>query len=251
MTSEVRILGIAGLPEIKAGDDLGALILEAATRQGIHIEEGDVLVVAQKIVSKAEGRIVDLAQVKPSPLALQIASDHGRDPRHIEVILWESKRIVRMDRGVIIVETRHGFRCANAGVDASNVAGDEKVTLLPQDADASAWRIRIKIRKARGVEIGVIVSDTFGRPWREGATNVAIGVTGLSPLRDYRSQKDPYGSTLRTTVIAVADELASAAELVMGKLDKVAAALVKGYRYPQGDPGISMLIRPQERDLFR
>ncbi len=247
----VCIWGMDGLPEIREGDNLGELIIAAASRQGTAIESGDVLVVTQKVVSKAEGRIVDLAQVQPSALAIEIASLHGRDPRHTEVVLRECKRIVRMDRGVIIAETRHGFVCANAGVDASNVGGSDRVALLPKDPDASAERIRQTIEDRLAVEVGVIISDTFGRPWREGAVNVAIGVSGLNPLRDYRQQQDPYGYSLRTTVIAVADELAAAAELVTGKLKQVPVAVIKGYHFPRGGAGIRDIIRPAERDLFR
>ncbi|MBM3925778.1 MAG: coenzyme F420-0:L-glutamate ligase [SAR202 cluster bacterium] len=251
MPSPVQIIPIAGLPEIRQDDNLGALIIDAVHRQGEALEDGDVLVVTQKAVSKAEGRLVDLASVTPSPLAIQIASEHQRDPRHTEVVLRESKRIVRMDRGVIIAETRHGFRCANAGVDASNVGGKECVALLPEDSDASARRIRAHILKSLSIDLAVIISDTFGRPWREGAANAAIGAAGINPLLDYRGQEDPNGYELRTTTIAIADELASAAELVMGKLDRVPVALIKGYPYPRGDTGIGVLIRPPERDLFR
>lgn len=251
MVAEVRILGLSGMPEIREGDDLGDLILEAADRQGTSIESGDVLVVTQKVVSKAEGRIVDLAGVQPSALAMEFAALHGRDPRHTEVVLRECKRIVRMDRGVIIAETRHGLVCANAGVDASNVGGGERVALLPKDPDASAERIRQTVQGRLAVEVGVVISDTFGRPWREGAVNVAIGVAGLNPLWDYRQQKDPYGYSLRTTVIAIADELAAAAELVTGKLKQVPVTVVKGYAFPRGGAGIRALIRPAERDLFR
>ena len=251
MPPTIRIIGIEGLPEIQAGDDLGALITEAATRQKTPPESGDVLIVTQKIVSKAEGRILSLSQVNPSPLAVEIASEHDRDPRHTEVVLRETKRIVRMERGIIIAETRHGFRCANAGVDASNLANDDTVALLPLDSDASARKIRDHLQKALGVDVGIVISDTFGRPWREGATNVAIGVAGLNPLQDYRGQTDTRGYPLRTTTIAVADELAAAAELAMGKLDRVPVALIKGYPYPKGNTGIQDLIRPPEHDLFR
>jgi coenzyme F420-0:L-glutamate ligase/coenzyme F420-1:gamma-L-glutamate ligase len=251
MHSEIHIIGIGGLPEVKAGDSMGDLIIKAAADQKTPVESGDVLVVTQKVVSKAEGRIVDLSEIEPSPLAIQIASEHQRDPRHTEVVLRESKRIVRMDRGVIIAETRHGFRCANAGVDASNVDGQDTVALLPLDPDASAKAIMTRVQEILGVGTGVIISDTFGRPWREGAANVAIGVAGLNPLLDYRGQLDSFGYPLRTTTIAVADELAAAAELAMGKLDQVPVALIKGYPYPRGDTGIGVLIRPAERDLFR
>ncbi len=238
------------MPEIGEGVDLGALICRAVAAQGIPLEEGDVVVVTQKIVSKAEGRIVNLGEVEASPLALQIASEHERDPRHTEVVLRESKRIVRMDRGVIISETKHGFICANAGVDASNASGEGTVCLLPVDSDASAERIGKAIQEAVDVRVGIVISDTFGRPWREGATNVAIGVWGLNPLRDYRGMEDSHGQVLRTTTIAVADELAAAGELVMGKLDRVPAAVIRGYDYPPGGDGIAGLIRPRENDLF-
>ena len=253
---DIRVVGISGMPEIKAGDDLAALIVEAAQVQKISIERGDILVVTQKIVSKAEGRILRLEDVQPSPVAIQLSEGHQRDPRHTEVILRESKRIVRMDRGNIISETRHGFTCANAGVDASNIPGENTLALLPLDPDASAERIRKGVKVRIGKEVAVIISDTFGRPWREGALNVAIGVAGMNPMQDYRNKVDAYGRPMRTTVIAVADELASAAELVTGKVNGVPVALIKGYAYEAPDsPGLTRgakdLIRPPERDMFR
>ena len=251
MLPEIRIIGLHGLPEVVPGDDVGQLVVEAAAAQELLIEEGDVLVVAQKVVSKAEGRLVSLSDVEPSPLAIQIALEHERDPRHTEVVLRECKRIVRMDRGVIIAETRHGFRCANAGVDASNVEGADMVVLLPLDPDSSANILAARVNQALGVLVGVIISDTFGRPWREGAVNVAIGVSGINPLLDYRGHVDSYGRPLRTTTIAVVDELAAAAELAMGKLGRVPAVLIKGCRYDGGNEGIGALIRPAERDMFR
>ena len=251
MPPEIRVIGLHGLPEVMPGDDLGQLVVEAAAAQALLIEEGDVLVVAQKVVSKAEGRLVNLSDVEPSPLAVQIASEHGRDPRHTEVVLRESKRIVRMDRGVIIAETRHGFRCANAGVDASNVEGADTVVLLPLDPDSSASVLAARVHQALCVRIGVIISDTFGRPWREGAVNVAIGVSDINPLLDYRGEVDSHGRPLRTTTIAVADELAAAAELAMGKLGRVPTVLIKGCHYDRGNEGIGALIRPADRDMFR
>ena len=251
MVSEIRIIPIGGLPEINPGDDLGCSIADAVATQGIALEDGDVLVVAQKVVSKAEGRLVNLEDVTPSALAVEIASLHERDPRHTEVVLRECRRIVRMDRGVVIAETRHGFTCANAGVDASNAPGGDTVVLLPLDPDASARRLANRLRERHRVDVAVIVSDTFGRPWREGAVNVAIGVAGIHPIVDYRGLEDPQGRPLRTTTIAVADELAAAAGLVMGKLDRTPAVLLKGCRYTPGDDGIGELIRPAERDLFR
>ena len=251
MVPEIRIIPIGGLPEIKPGDDLGGSIADAVATQEITLEDRDVLVVAQKVVSKAEGRLVNLEDVTPSALAVEIASLHERDPRHTEVVLRECRRIVRMDRGVIIAETRHGFTCANAGVDASNAPGGDTVVLLPLDPDASARRLANRLRERHEVGVAVIVSDTFGRPWREGAVNVAIGVAGIHPIIDYRGLEDPQGRLLRTTTIAVADELAAAAGLVMGKLDRTPAILLKGCRYTPGDDGIGELIRPAERDLFR
>ena len=251
MVPEIRIIGIDGLPEVKPGDDLGGLLIEAATAQRVQMDDGDVLVVAQKVVSKAEGRLVNLEDVTPSALAVEIASLHDRDPRHTEVVLRECRRIVRMDHGVIIAETRHGFRCANAGVDASNAPGEDTVVLLPLDPDASARRLATRLKEGLGVAAAVIISDTFGRPWREGAVNVAIGVSGIHPMLDYRGQEDPEGRSLRTTTIAVADELAAAAGLVMGKLDRVPVVLLKGCRYDRGAEGIAELIRPAERDMFR
>jgi len=248
---EVRVIGVEGIPEVRPGDDLVGLILAALDRQGLRLEDGDVVVVTQKVVSKAEGRIVDLTTVEPSAFARNVAGRTGKDPRHVEVILRESVRVVRMDRGVIITETRHGFVCANAGVDASNVGPGPLVTLLPEDPDASAARIRAGLMAATGADVAVVISDTFGRPWREGIANVAIGVAGMLPIRSYVGQQDPYGYPLRVSNVAVADELASAAELVTGKLLGVPVAVVKGYDYPRGEGSARMLVRPPERDLFR
>ena len=256
MIPEIRVTGIRNLPEVVAGDDLGGLIVDAVRRQPVPVADGDILVVTQKIVSKAEGRVVRLEDVEASPFAQQLSQSHQRDPRHTEVILRESKRIVRMDRGNIIAETHHGFNCANAGVDASNVPGEGTVALLPVDPDASAYGIRARIKEELGNEVAVIISDTFGRPWREGAVNVAIGVSGMDAMLDYRGQMDSYGQLLRTTVIAVADELSAAAELVAGKTRGVPVVLIKGYHYQPADPvtdqrGARALIRPGDQDLFR
>ena len=256
MTPEIQVMGIAGMPEVAVGDDLASLIVTAAQGQGLALEDGDVLVVTQKVVSKAEGRVIRIDDVQPSQIALQLSEGHNRDPRHTEVILRESRRIVRMDRGNIIAETHHGFNCANAGVDASNVPGEGTLALLPVDPDASAEGIRAGIRQRLGRDVGVIISDTFGRPWREGAVDVAIGVAGMDPMKDYRGQEDAYGQMMRTTVIAVADELAATAELVTGKVLGVPVALIRGYFYDPEDPnspkrGAQTLIRPPERDMFR
>lgn len=251
MALQVQIIGLAGLPEVRPGDDLAALILEGARRQGVDIEQGDVVVVTQKIVSKAEGRLVDLRRVEPSPRARELAAQTGKDPRLVEVILRESRRIVRQEGGVIISETRHGFVCANAGVDTSNVGGGI-VSLLPEDPDRSAERIRTAIQgKKAGTSVAVIISDTFGRPWREGHTNVAIGLAGMSPIKDYVGQTDPHGYVLRVSTMAVADELAAAAELVMEKLSRVPVAIVRGFDYERAEGSARELIRPAERDLFR
>ena len=252
MSSEVRIIGIEGIPEVQAGDDLPALIVAAARAGAVAIEAGDVLVVTQKIVSKAEGRIVDMETVRPSPFALEYAAAFEKDARQIEVVLSETKRIVRMEHGVMICETRHGFICANAGVDASNVEKTGTLCLLPIDSDASARRIREAVRAALGVQVAVIVSDTFGRPWREGHLNFAIGVAGIGPLIDYAGQHDPAGYELRVTQMAVVDELAAAAELVHGKLARVPVAIIRGVEYQVSEEAaVSQLIRPPEKDMFR
>ncbi len=251
MALQVQIIAVAGMPEVGPGDDLAALILEAVRGQGVDVEDGDVLVVTQKIVSKAEGRLVDLRQVEPSPYARELAGRTGKDPRLLEVILGESRRIVRQEGSVIICETKHGFVCANAGVDTSNVGGG-MVSLLPQNPDQSAERIRAAIQeKKAGTSIAVIISDTFGRPWREGHTNVAIGVAGMSPIKDYVGQTDPHGYVLRVSTMAVGDELAAAAELVMRKLSRVPVAIVRGFDYQRAEGSARELIRPEERDLFR
>jgi len=251
VSADVRIIGLAGMPEVHADDDLAALIIDAGKRAG-GIEAGDVLVVTQKIVSKAEGRVVDLASVTPSPFAVEYAARFEKDSRQIEVVLGETRRIVRMERGVLICETHHGFVCANAGVDASNVERTGTVCLLPVDPDASARHLRHALRAELAIDVAVIVSDTFGRPWREGHVNFAIGVAGIEPLIDYAGQRDPAGYELRVTQMAVADELAAAAELVHGKLARVPVAIVRGAEYTASDDAsTSTLIRPAERDMFR
>jgi coenzyme F420-0:L-glutamate ligase/coenzyme F420-1:gamma-L-glutamate ligase len=250
VTNRIELIGVPGIPEVVEGDDVAALITRALRNAGIEVVDGDVFVVAQKIVSKAEGRIVKLDSVEPSARAQEWASAYDKDARVVEVVLRESKRIVRMERGVLIAETEHGFVCANAGVDTSNVA-EGTVTLLPKDPDASARQIRSELEAAFGVRIAVIVSDTFGRPWREGLVNVALGVSGISPLIDYRGQKDSHGNALKVTVIAIADELASAAELVMKKSAGIPVAIVRGFDYESRDASGRELIRVPELDLFR
>ncbi|MGI8912127.1 MAG: coenzyme F420-0:L-glutamate ligase [Rubrobacteraceae bacterium] len=244
----IEILPITGIPEIRPGDELAGLIARTA---GVWLRAGDILVVTHKVISKAEGRIVGLDSVEPSALAKRFAAEHGKDPRQIEVVLRESRRIVRMDRGVIISETHHGFVCANAGVDASNVPGRESVCLLPADPDASALKLRELLRDLTDLDLPVIVSDSFGRAWRFGIMDVAVGVSGMDPLADYRGGKDPHGNPLEASVLAVADELAAAAELVMGKTDGVPAAVVRGYGYERAAGSGKDLLMPPERDMFR
>ena len=239
----ISIRPVEGLPAIREGDDLAALIAE---RTGL--EDGDVLVVAQKVVSKAEGRVVRLAEVEPSPEALEAAADH--DPRQLEVILREATRLVRVRPPLVIAETRHGLVCASAGVDASNAPEPGTVVLLPEDPDASAARILERLRELAGAEVGVIVSDSFGRAWRQGTTDVAIGLAGIRPLLDLKGARDTTGYELHATVIAVADELAGAAELVMGKTAGVPAAVIRGVD-ARGEGSARELVMPPERDLFR
>jgi coenzyme F420-0:L-glutamate ligase/coenzyme F420-1:gamma-L-glutamate ligase len=248
VNGEVRVIPLRGLPLLREGDDLAALLVEAAAVSG-GFAAGDVLVVAQKAVSKVEGRTVRLADVTPSARAVELAGADG-DPRHIEVILQESRAVVRSRPPLVIAETRHGFVCASAGVDASNAPDRGSVVLLPVDPDASAERLRARILELRGVELGVIVSDTFGRPFREGQAEVAIGVAGMSPLLDLRGRLDAVGRELHATLIAVADEVACAAGLVMGKAALVPAAIVRGVG-ASGSGSAAELVMPRERDLFR
>ena len=266
---ELRLIGLEDIPEVRPGDDVAALIGDAIERTGVGVETDDILVVTHKIVSKAEGRLVRLAAIEPSAVARTFGERYGKDPRQVEVVLRECRRIVRMDRGVIIGETAHGFVCANAGVDASNVAPDT-VCLLPLDPDASAVHLRAALAARFGftpdpsaqssvlspqssAAPGVVISDSFGRPWRVGIVNVAIGVAGLAPLADYRGRYDTAGYELHVSVLAVADELAAAAELVMNKLDGRPVVLVRGYVPPVAAPpgtGRDLILDPT-RDLFR
>jgi coenzyme F420-0:L-glutamate ligase/coenzyme F420-1:gamma-L-glutamate ligase len=245
-----EVIGVTGIGEVRPGDDVARIIVEAARAQATPLAAHDVLVVGQKIVSKAEGRILRLSSVEPAPATRRMAEALGRDPRLLEVILRESRRVVRMDKGVIITETHHGWICANAGVDQSNVDVDT-VALLPEDPDRSARALREHVHALAGVEIAVVVADTFGRPWREGLTNVAIGLAGMAALRDYIGEPDSAGRPLQMTMLAVADELAAAAEIVMGKLDRVPAAIVRGLHLDPGDGGSKPLLRDPARDLFR
>ncbi|MFL6030872.1 MAG: coenzyme F420-0:L-glutamate ligase [Gaiellaceae bacterium] len=242
--TELRVIPVEGLPEIREGDDLAELI---ATK--IELEDGDVVVYAQKAVSKAEGRVVRLDELEPSAQALEIAGD-DQDPRRIEAILREAKRIVRVRKPLVIAETRHGFICASAGVDSSNAPEPGMLVLLPLDPDASAQRLRERFRELTGRTVAVLVTDSFGRPWRMGTIDVALGAAGLEVIRDLRGTRDRVGYELHATMIAVADEIASAAELVMGKVDGIPAAVVRGLDVA-GDGSARELVIPEERDLFR
>jgi len=244
LSEELRVIPVRGIPELEEGDDLGALVVEMAP----GLEDDDVLVVAQKAVSKVEGRVVGLAVVEPSERARELAGD--TDPRRVEVILREAREVIRSRPPLVITETRHGFVCASAGVDASNAKGPDTLVLLPLDPDASAARLRDRIRELTAKDVGVIVSDSFGRAWRRGTTDVALGVAGVVAVLDLDGQRDAVGYELHATQIAVADELAGAAQLVMGKVDGIPAAIVRGARL-RGDGRGSDLVMPRERDLFR
>jgi coenzyme F420-0:L-glutamate ligase/coenzyme F420-1:gamma-L-glutamate ligase len=244
------LLGIRGLPEIRKGDDLAARVVAAARKDGLRVEDRDILVVAQKVVSKSEGRVVSLATVTPSAKAQELAAQLKKDARAVELVLRESRRILRSER-VLITETHHGFVCANAGMDHSNVPGEDVVTLLPRDPDGSAERLAAALRKKTGKRVAVIISDTFGRPWRLGLTNVAIGAAGLAVLLDLRGTRDREGKPLTATVLAVADELAAAAGLLMGKSEGTPAVLIRGYRFKPASEKAASIIRAAAEDLFR
>jgi coenzyme F420-0:L-glutamate ligase/coenzyme F420-1:gamma-L-glutamate ligase len=248
LTAELRVFALEGIPEVEEGDDLAGLLADAAERAG-GLADGDVVVVAQKVVSKAEGRIVRLDDVEASARAHELAGGE-RDARHLQVILDESVRVLRSRPPLVIAETRHGFVCASAGVDASNAKGARTLVLLPLDPDASAARIRSGLRERTGRDVGVVVSDSFGRAWRQGTTDVALGVAGIVALRDLRGTRDASGYELHATQIAVADELASAAELVLGKTAATPAAVVRGLDV-RGEGSGGDLVMPPERDLFR
>jgi coenzyme F420-0:L-glutamate ligase/coenzyme F420-1:gamma-L-glutamate ligase len=248
--AEVRVLPVHGIPEVRPGDDLAAMIV-AAARDAPGIEAGDVVVVTQKVVSKAEDRVMRLDSVSPSPEAERLARETEKDPRLVELVLRESVRVVRQRGPVLITETKHGFICANAGIDASNVGPEGTVCLLPEDPDRSAREIRQAIAERTGADVAVIISDTFGRPWREGHTNVAVGVAGMLPFVDYVGQVDSFGYELRVSTLCVADEIAAAAELVQNKLDGLPVAIVRGLGYPRGDGSARQIVRDPEKDLFR
>ncbi len=248
---EIRIIPIPVRGEIRAGEPLSARILTAAQDLKLTFQDGDILIVKHKVVSKSEGAVVKLDDVRPSKSSLQWARRFGLDARVSELAVRESRRIVRRRNGVMITETKHGYICANSGIDVSNVDGGQHAVLLPADPDRTAAKLRRSLRKQLGVEIAVIVSDSFGRPWREGLTEVAIGVAGMRPLVDYRGRRDSHGYSLHATVDAVADELACAAGLVCGKLESTPACIIRGYAYIRGNGNARELIRPAKNDLFR
>jgi coenzyme F420-0:L-glutamate ligase / coenzyme F420-1:gamma-L-glutamate ligase len=249
--NEIRLIGLEGIPEVRSGDLLAELIFAAAEHQRVRFEVGDVLVVAQKVVSKSEGRLMCLDSVEPSPFAQALARTRSIDPRMAELVLRESRRIVRMNERVVITETHHGLVCANAGIDASNVPDAGWVSLLPEDPDQSALRLRAELCRLSTVDLAVIISDTFGRPWREGLTNVAVGLAGMNPLNDFRREKDDFGRVLRATVLASADELATAAGLIMRKTRRLPVVLIKGFAFEPGEHSMRELLRAKEQDLFR
>jgi coenzyme F420-0:L-glutamate ligase/coenzyme F420-1:gamma-L-glutamate ligase len=247
----MRVFPIAVSREIQPGDSLADILLESMRRRRIRLEPGDILIVKHKIVSKSEGRLVDLASIRPSSESIAWAEQYNLDARVIELALRESRGVIRRKNGVLITETNHGFLCANSGVDLSNVNGGGHALLLPQDPDRSAAKLQRDIKKHAGVTVPVIITDSFGRPWREGLTEVAIGIAGMKALRDERGRRDPHGYRLRASVEAVADELACAAGLVCGKLNRTPACLVRGFEYEAGAGSARDLLRPAARDLFR
>jgi len=247
----LRILPIPVANEIRVNDSISEILLTALRRRRLQLHPGDILVVKHKIVSKAEGRIVDLGPIEPSEESVAWAKQYDLDPRVIELALRESRSVIRRTNGVLITETQHGFLCANGGIDVSNVDGGAHALLLPEDPDRSAAKLRRDIKKVAGVSVPVIITDSFGRPWREGLTEFAIGIAGMKPLRDDRGRRDPHGYKLKASVEAVADELACAAGLVCGKLNRAPACVVRGFRYQPGAGGVRELLRPPSKDLFR
>jgi coenzyme F420-0:L-glutamate ligase/coenzyme F420-1:gamma-L-glutamate ligase len=248
----LTLTALEGLPMVRDGDNLAELFVRSLAAMHIKLEHGDILAVCQKIVSKAEGRIIDLTQIEPSEMACRFAARWDKDPRAVELVLRQTSRIVRMDNAVLIVETGPGWVCANAGVDESNSLAEDRAILLPEDADASAFRLRAELKRLTGVQVAVLITDTFGRPWRDGLTEVCLGVAGIDPMLDLRGTTDLGGRELHHTVIAIADQIAAAAGLLMPKAGATPAVLVRGYQY-QPTEGVSAkaLIRPASSDLFR
>ena len=250
-STEIRLFPVSGIGQVHAGDDVAALLLEALPRAGLQLLRGDVLVIKHKIISKAEGRVVRLDSVQPSPQATEWAARYKLDARLVELALRESSRVVRQENGILITQTRHGLVCANSGIDLSNVDGGHSAVLLPEDPDRSAAELRRRLQQALQVSPAVIISDSFGRPWREGLCEAAIGVAGLLPLLDYRGGHDSHGYKLHASVEAIADELACAAGLVCGKLTDTPACIIRGFRFSPGEGRATQLVRPASRDLFR
>jgi len=247
----LTLTAIEGIPMVKRGDDLADLIVRALDAMHLKLENGDVVTVCQKIVSKSEGRVVSLEDIEPSPLAKNFAARWEKDPRAVELVLRQTSRIVRMDNAVLIVETGPGWVCANAGIDESNSLEDGRAILLPEDADVSAAKIRTDLKRLSGAEVAVLITDTFGRPWRDGLTEVCIGIAGMDPMLDLRGTPDLAGRELHHTVIAIADEISAAAGLLMPKAGATPAVLVRGYQYRAGEGSAKALIRPATSDLFR
>jgi coenzyme F420-0:L-glutamate ligase / coenzyme F420-1:gamma-L-glutamate ligase len=249
----IEIIPIPVTPDIKAGDKLDIIILESMNNANEFLSEGDIVVVAQKVISKAEGRLIDLKLIIPSEKSLQIAKQNDKDPRLIELILNESVDILRLARGILIVETKHGLICANAGVDQSNVEkSNDYAALLPEDADLSARELRHSLKRKTGIDVAVVITDTFGRPFREGQINVAIGIAGIQPIKSYIGTLDMYGKKLKVTEIAVVDEIASAAELQMGKSERIPVVIIRGYVYQMVETSsLSQLLRARGKDIFR
>jgi coenzyme F420-0:L-glutamate ligase/coenzyme F420-1:gamma-L-glutamate ligase len=249
--ASLTLTAIEGIPMIKAGDNLAELIVHALMQMDLKLRDGDILSLCQKIVSKAEGRLVDLKDIEPSPMALKFADRWDKDPRSVELVLRQTSRIVRMDNAVLIVETGPGWVCANAGIDESNSLEDDRAILLPVDPDASAVRLRMDLKCLTGADVAVLITDTFGRPWRDGLTEVCLGIAGIDPMLDLRGTTDLGGRELHHTVIAIADELACAAGLLMPKAGATPAVLIRGYNYKSAEGSAKALIRPAASDLFR
>jgi coenzyme F420-0:L-glutamate ligase / coenzyme F420-1:gamma-L-glutamate ligase len=247
--NELKMFGVEGIPAVKEGDDLAQLIISALENKGEKLEQEDVVIITSKIVSK--GCMVDVKDIQPSALAIELSKSSDKTANELELILRESSSPIKITDHVLIMETKHGFICANAGIDRSNIENQEMALLLPKNPDSTAEAIKQALENYYNVELAVIISDTFGRPWRMGQTNVAIGVSGMQAIKDYRGQSDQFGYTLKATEIAIADQIAAASELVMGKSDGIPVAVIRGYSYPKGNGTSKDLVRPRKMDLFR
>jgi coenzyme F420-0:L-glutamate ligase / coenzyme F420-1:gamma-L-glutamate ligase len=248
---EVRLIPIVIANDLRPGDSIVDALLDSMRRRRLRFRAGDILIVKHKIISKSEGRLVELSKIEPTAESIAWAAQYNLDARIVELALRESRSVIRRKNGVLITETRHGFLCANSGVDVSNVSGGEQAILLPEDSDRSARELQRKLRKRTGLSIPIIITDSFGRPWREGLTEFAIGIAGMKPLRDDRGRRDPHGYKLKASVEAIADELACAAGLVCGKLNRAPACIVRGFTYQRGGGKVRDLLRPAANDLFR